>query len=38
MFEDELTASGVATADLERRTEQGFGCWFRHYVSILLLS
>jgi len=38
MFEDELTAAGVAAVDLERRTEQGFGSWFRNYVSILLLS
>jgi hypothetical protein len=38
MFEDELTATGVAGADLDRRTEHGFGSWFRNYVSILLLS
>jgi len=38
MFEDELTTAGVAAVDLERRTEQGFGSWFRNYVSILLLS
>lgn len=29
MFEDELTATRVAGADLDRRTEHGFGSWFR---------
>jgi hypothetical protein len=38
MFDDELRASGVHAADLERRTEHGFWSWFRNYVSILLLS
>lgn len=38
MFQDELSASGVAAADLDRRTMHGFDNWFRNYVSLLILS
>ncbi|XP_021320368.1 uncharacterized protein LOC8072978 isoform X2 [Sorghum bicolor] len=31
-FQDDLTTSGVAAADLERRTENGFVHWFRNHM------
>jgi hypothetical protein len=34
MFQDELTASGVAVADLDRRAKNGFATWFRNHVSV----
>jgi len=34
MFQDELTASGVAAANLDRRTKNDFANWFRNHVSL----
>jgi len=33
MFQDELTASGVAAANLDR-TKNDFANWFRNHVSL----
>jgi hypothetical protein len=34
MFQDELTTSGVAAVDLDRRANNGFANWFRNHVSV----
>jgi hypothetical protein len=34
VFQDDLTASGVTAADLDKRTKNGFANWFRNHVSL----